>query len=116
MSTLDTGGGSGGGSLGQGADGILDQVVQPGNGWTAHWGGGNSIRAPLGVVFGGGAGAGSNGLNNTTGGLSLFGGNGGNGGRSITPDGIQPGGGGGGRNNALNGGNGAAGQVIVTVF
>jgi hypothetical protein len=81
--------------------------------------GGNSILGGTGnpSIYGGGGGAGSTGTSNTTGGPSYYGGSGGNGGRSTTNiDGTAPGGGGGGRNNDLNGGNGAAGRVVVTVW
>jgi hypothetical protein len=69
------------------------------------------------VVFGGNGGAGASGTGNTTGGTPVYGGKGGDGGRVTSGfDGTAPAGGGGGRNNNLNGGNGAAGRVIVTVW
>lgn len=73
-------------------------------GATVH-GGGNAVW--------GGASGGA-GATNTAGGTSQFGGNGGTGGASPTA-GSQPGGGGGAGAN-VNGANGAAGKIIVTVF
>ena len=79
-----------------------------------------SIVLPGGVsVYGGGGGGGTQDAStvNSSGGGSAYGGDGGNGGRFTTNiNGIAPGGGGGGRNNNLNGGNGAPGRVIVTVW
>jgi hypothetical protein len=69
------------------------------------------------ATYGGGAGGGAQSVSNTNGGGSLFGGDGGNGGRSTSNiNGEFPSGGGGSRNNNLDGGNGAAGRVIVTVW
>jgi len=87
---------------------------------STHWAGAPSFYgANVGQdsVFGGASGGSMEGTANYAGGLSAYGGAGGNGGRSTTNiNGTQPGGGGGGRNNNLDGGNGGAGRVVVTVF
>jgi len=84
------------------------------------WHGGPGTQAGNygpGSLFGGGGGNGANQTANYPGGKSAYGGNGGDGGRPTTDfNGTAPGGGGGGRNNNLDGGNGAAGRVIVTVW
>jgi hypothetical protein len=76
----------------------------------------NNVRGYV-TVWGGAGGGGTAGTGNITGANSVYGGNGGDGGRVTSGfDGIAPAGGGGGRNNNLNGGNGSAGRVIVTVW
>jgi len=79
--------------------------------------GGTANDRRFDTVFAGNGGAGAGGTSNSTGGTSIYGGKGGDGGRVTSGfDGTAPAGGGGGRNNNLNGGNGAAGRVIVTVW
>jgi hypothetical protein len=79
--------------------------------------GDSATRPGYDAVYGGAGGSSAGGSADFLGGVSLYGGNGGNGGRSTTDiDGTAPGGGGGARNNSLDGGNGADGRVIVTVW
>lgn len=73
---------------------------------------GATVQGGGNAVWGGASGGA--GATNTAGGTSQFGGNGGTGGASPTA-GSQPGGGGGAGAN-VNGANGAAGKIIVTVF
>ena len=122
----------GGGLLGAGASGASGTQLT-GSPWTivgsgAHpyekiWAGGTgagsgaTTSVAFLVVFGGNGGAGASSSANTTGGTPVYGGKGGDGGRVTSGfDGTAPAGGGGGRNNNANGGNGAAGRVIVTVW
>jgi hypothetical protein len=67
-------------------------------------------------TFGGGGGGGVSSSTTGLGGKSSFGGFGGAGSRTTPNNGLAPGGGGGGSNNSINGGDGAAGRVIVTVW
>lgn len=67
-------------------------------------------------VFGGGGGGGVVSSTTSLGGKSSFGGFGGNGSRTTPNNGVAPGGGGGGSNNSVNGGDGAAGRIVVTVW
>ena len=131
----DVGIAGGGGQLGRGTANALANDARPGapvmfshrqspDYIGSPWHGGVSYAidgavgfAGGGSIFGGGAGGSADSTVNSSGGLSVYGGNGGAGGRATSGiNGVQPGGGGGGRNNALNGGNGAAGRVVVTVW
>lgn len=67
-------------------------------------------------VFGGGGGGGVVSSTIGLGGTSAFGGFGGDGSRTTPNNGLAPGGGGGGSNNSVNGGDGAAGRIVVTVW
>lgn len=81
--------------------------------------GGLGVFAGVGeaAAYGGGGGGGGAGTANRAGGQSAYGGAGGAGGRStVGINGTAPAGGGGSRNNDLNGGDGGAGRVIVTVW
>jgi hypothetical protein len=75
-----------------------------------------NIRSRLSSTFGGGGGGGVVSSTTSLGGSSTFGGFGANGSRTTPNNGLAPGGGGGGSNNSVNGGDGAAGRVIVTVW
>lgn len=81
-------------------------------------GDGTTILGPINVLYGGGGGNKGGGGSTTTGGVSLFGGSGGTGNNGGA--GTAPGGGGGAGNQitsgdpAYNGGNGAAGRIVVT--
>jgi hypothetical protein len=117
-------GGSGGITLSSSVSGGVPfkaETTTPINSGTGIFSGGDSNRATSGggSVFGGGGGGGS-GTNLTTtntGGISGYAGDGGEGGASPSfLNGYAPSGGGGGRNNNLDGGNGADGRVIVTVW
>lgn len=83
------------------------------------WSGGQGFEIDttrLHSVFGGGGGGGVSSSTPGPGGKSTFGGFGGAGSRTTPNNGLAPGGGGGGSNNSIDGGNGAAGRVIVTVW
>jgi hypothetical protein len=86
---------------------------------SGFWSGGqgyDSENARIYSVFGGGGGGGVLSSTVSNGGKSTFGGFGGAGSRTTPNNGLAPGGGGGGSNNSINGGDGAAGRVIVTVW
>jgi hypothetical protein len=98
--------------LGRGGDISCGSVSSFAIGGIFHGGGSHASSTTAtagGSIYGGGAGA--SGIN--TGGVSLYGGNGG----GPNTVGTAPGGGGGGSSSANgNGSNGAAGRVIVTVY
>lgn len=75
-----------------------------------------NIRSRLSSTFGGGGGGGVVSSTTSLGGSSTFGGFGANGSRTTPNNGLAPGGGGGGSNNSVNGGDGAAGRIVVTVW
>jgi hypothetical protein len=121
-------GGGGGGQISAGgtANGTrgrpsLDQTI-----WHGAKGGNAADTSGLSTngddaVFGGGGGGGGTGFSSgfRIGGLSVHGGNGGNANTTsggAGSNGIAPGGGGGGGGGNGNGGNGAAGRIIVTVW
>ena len=86
---------------------------------SAFWTGGQGFEidtARIHSTFGGGGGGGVSSSTPGPGGKSTFGGFGGAGSRTAPNNGLAPGGGGGGCNNSINGGDGAAGRVIVTVW
>jgi len=82
-----------------------------------QWAGGNgkatNVLGSANAFYGGGGGGRSG---STAGGTSKFGGAGGAGHATTPSAGTQPGGGGGAGGANVNGANGAAGQVVVTVF
>jgi len=75
-----------------------------------------TTRARISSTFGGGGGGGVVSSTTSLGGSSTFGGFGANGSRTTPNNGLAPGGGGGGSNNSVNGGDGAAGRIVVTVW
>lgn len=123
-------GGDGGGPLGGPSSSTAININNEGRGARA------SANNTDGIYFGGGAGggyglraAGANSVfagaggsvgtssGSVTGGVSVYGGAGGTGDISVAGAGTAPGGGGGAAHNPnINGGNGAAGRVVITTF
>ena len=81
-------------------------------------GGGYGLKAAgANSVFGGAGGSVGISTGSVSGGLSVYGGAGGTGDISVAGAGTAPGGGGGAAHNSnINGGNGAAGRVVITSF
>jgi hypothetical protein len=109
-SSAPSGGAGGGGGGGDGGTGA--SFAGGDGGWNGGGGGSYANGTAGSSTYGGGGGAGeaSNGVDGVLG-FSAFGGDGG----APRSNGVQPGGGGGG-GDGVNGGNGADGQCVVTVW
>ena len=119
--TLYAYGGQGGGAGAKGGSSLGGNVNgSTGNANDIHGGGGGSTNSNNGgaASWGGGGGGAGNAVGgyNSAGGQSKFGGNGGGAASSTGQNGSTPGGGGGATSNNGTAGNGARGEIRVTIF